>query len=430
MQLDIWGGAGEHGRSCYLLHNDRIRVLLDCGVKKTGAGQYPLVDPNVIPRLNAVFLSHAHEDHSMALPLLYKHGYRGVVWTTRATAQQLDTYFTSWKKYVRGQSAELPYDDEHVEAIRFAYLEEAGASGEWINAAPHVRACWGRSGHLVGSVWLMLELEGKRVYFSGDYSSESVLLAADGPEALPPGMAGRRADLAVIDAAYGMDAEAQPVLLERLAARIGQALAQGGSVLLPVPAFGRGQDMLVWARERFPDVPLVAERELLQAFGPMLARPEWLKPGAAERIRRCLEDPRVVRVATDAQREQALSAGRSALYFTADGMMQSERAQWYYRRLAAAGNGCVILTGHLAAGSFGQRLLDDPEAGGGCLAEAIRYKVHQGVADVRRMLRAFGSRRTIPVHTGRSATDALCAALAAEGFAGLHSLGPGEALRF
>ncbi|WP_088833608.1 MBL fold metallo-hydrolase [Paenibacillus tyrfis] len=430
MQLDIWGGAGEHGRSCYLLHNDRIGVLLDCGVKKTGAGQYPLVDPNVIPRLNAVFLSHAHEDHSMALPLLYKHGYRGVVWTTRATAQQLDTYFASWKKYVRGQSAELPYSDEHVEAIRFAYLEEAGATGEWIDAAPHVKVCWGRSGHLVGSVWLMLELEGKRVFFSGDYSSESVLLAADGPEALPPGTAGRTADLAVIDAAYGMDAEVQPVLLERLAARIGQALAQGGSVLLPVPAFGRGQDMLVWARERFPGVPLVAERELLQAFGPMLDRPEWLKPGAAERIRRCLEDPRVIAVATDAQREQALAAGRSALYFTADGMMQSERAQWYYRRLAAAGNGCVILTGHLAAGSFGQRLLDGPEAGGGCSVEAIRYKVHQGLTDVRRMLRAFGSRQSVPVHTGRSATDALCAALAAEGFAGLHSLGPGEALRF
>lgn len=430
MQLDIWGGAGEHGRSCYFIHNEHARVLLDCGVKKTGAGQYPLLSASVIPQLDAVFLSHAHEDHSMALPLLYKFGYRGVVWTTRATAEQLTAYFDSWKKYVRGQSAELPYDEEHIQAIRFAFLEEAGGPGEWIEAAPSVKVCWGRSGHLVGAVWLLLELAGKRVFFSGDYSSESVLLASDGVERLPCEPVRREIDLSIVDAAYGMDAEGQTAKLAQLADRVGQVLSLGGSALFPVPAFGRGQDMLVWARERFPAVPLVVERDLLQGFEQMLRQPEWLRAEAAERIRRCLDDPRLIVVEGDDQRELAFAAGRGGLYFTGDGMMQSDRAQWYYRKLAAQGGGCVILTGHLAEGSFGQRLLAAGPAERDCAVLACRYKVHQGIADVRRMLEAIGRRLAVPVHASREATDDLCAALTGEGFTGLHPLGPGGTVRF
>lgn len=67
-KLRIWGGAGEHGRSCYVFEGKQHRVMLDCGVKKEGTGQYPVFPPQVAERLTAVLLSHAHEDHSMALP--------------------------------------------------------------------------------------------------------------------------------------------------------------------------------------------------------------------------------------------------------------------------------------------------------------------------------------------------------------------------
>lgn len=51
--------------------------------QKEGTGQYPLIEPEIVPQLDAVLLSHAHEDHSVAIPLLYKMGYQGEVWTTR-----------------------------------------------------------------------------------------------------------------------------------------------------------------------------------------------------------------------------------------------------------------------------------------------------------------------------------------------------------
>ncbi|VTR36305.1 Ribonuclease TTHA0252 [Actinobacillus pleuropneumoniae] len=73
----MWGGAGEHGRSAYLLSGSQVHLLLDCGVKKEGAGDYPLIQQEQVPKLDAVFLSHAHEDHSVAIPLLYRLGYEG-----------------------------------------------------------------------------------------------------------------------------------------------------------------------------------------------------------------------------------------------------------------------------------------------------------------------------------------------------------------
>lgn len=123
-KLTIWGGAGEHGRSSYLLQGKESCILLDCGVKKEGKGEYPLLDAAVIPQLQAVFLSHAHEDHSMALPLLYKYGYKGKVWTTRDTFRQLPGYFEAWSRYTAAESAGLPYGDEDKQAMEFMFLDE------------------------------------------------------------------------------------------------------------------------------------------------------------------------------------------------------------------------------------------------------------------------------------------------------------------
>ena len=186
MELKIWGGAGEHGRSCYVLTGEQHRIMLDCGVKKVGTGQYPLLDVNLIPKLTAVFLSHAHEDHSMALPLLYKHGYQGEIWTTKPTVSQLELYFANWGKYVAGRDGELPYGPKHISALRFRILEEAVWTGQWLQLDDGLTLQWGRSGHMLGSVWFRIQMEGQQLFFSGDFSRESALLAADDPGKLLP----------------------------------------------------------------------------------------------------------------------------------------------------------------------------------------------------------------------------------------------------
>ncbi|KAA2301000.1 MBL fold metallo-hydrolase, partial [Clostridioides difficile] len=114
-----------------LLSGSQFRLLLDCGIKKEGTGQYPLIDPEIVPQLDAVFLSHAHEDHSVAIPLLYKMGYQGEVWTTRETRAQLSTYFANWRRFAERVGEKLPYDEADEQAIRYRYLEDEVASQTW-----------------------------------------------------------------------------------------------------------------------------------------------------------------------------------------------------------------------------------------------------------------------------------------------------------
>ncbi|OMC96080.1 MBL fold metallo-hydrolase, partial [Paenibacillus odorifer] len=284
-RLTIWGGAGEHGRSSYLLQgkDSRNGILLDCGVKKEGPGEYPLLDKDIIPHLQAVFLSHAHEDHSIALPLLYKHGYRGKVWTTRSTSLQLPDYFEAWDKYVAAQSAPLPYEETDKEAIQFKYLEEHVSPQTWLTLAPNLRVQWGRSGHLAGSVWLGLEWEDKTVFFSGDYTEESQLLMADTP-AIMEAKTKNVADLSIIDAAYGADPDEQLVKLQQLELAIHNTLQKGGSVLLPVPIHGRSQELVVWANECFPDHQLIVEEALVAPLRALSDKVEWLKEDAIQRV--------------------------------------------------------------------------------------------------------------------------------------------------
>ncbi|SFF14930.1 RNA processing exonuclease, beta-lactamase fold, Cft2 family [Paenibacillus algorifonticola] len=447
MQLTIWGGAGEHGRSSYLLQYNEEAVLLDCGGKKEGGGQYPLISREVIPQLKAVFLSHAHEDHSMALPLLYKHGYEGEVWTSRVTAQQLPGYFQAWGRYARSQAAELPYRDEHIAAIRYAYLEERSIADEWSSVFPGLRIKWGRSGHLPGAVWLALDWHGKLVYFSGDYTAESGLLAADEPllgvigegadaARRPISETMRIADLAIVDAAYGANPDSQAVRLAELERATEEVLLAQGSVLYPVPTSGRGQELLVWASERFPQARLIVERALMEPLHQLAALPEWLGGGALARMEALLASGRLTIVASEEERLRALARKGSALIFTNDGMMQSEVARWYHQQLSGAAHHAVLLTGHLAAGSYGEMALRSSGRSGSVASgfpppvQHIRYKVHQGLPDVRQMLERVPSRTTVLAHAVKSRTDGLLEVLKEEGYEGVYSLSPGERLIF
>ncbi|EFU42557.1 Zn-dependent hydrolase [Paenibacillus vortex V453] len=437
MKLTVWGGAGEHGRSAYLLSGNRVHLLLDCGVMKEGTGVYPIIQPEQVPQLNAVFLSHAHEDHSVAIPLLYRLGYQGEVWTTRETAAQLTAYFASWREYTERVGEKLPYREEDQRAIRYRFLEEEAKRLTWFDALPGVKVMWGRSGHLMGSVWLLVEAEGKRIFYSGDYTSESLLLEDDNPT-LADTSSAMLLDLAIVDAAYGTDAHSQADRLRQLEQTIQSTLQSGGKVLLPVPAVGRGQEMILWASRNWGHIPIVTEAPLIEGMKRLLCRSEWLRStdsgqGMKSELELLLSQNNWIVPGSDAERESWLEKQGASLWFVTDGMMQSDLAQWYYHRFSRDSRNLVLLTGHVSNGTFGQRLLQHPEDYGDCSVMKIRYKVHQGLADVRQMITAIPAQHTVLVHADKAETDRLRVRLVEEltdPHIHIHSISVGEEVHF
>ncbi len=466
MQLTVLGGAGEHGRSSYLLTEEREHILLDYGVKKEDGGQYPLVEnmEEMIGGLQTVFLSHAHEDHCIALPILYRHGYRGQVWTTRATVQQLPAYFKAWRKYTDQRHAARPYDDEDEQRIQYSYVEDVVAPGQWGQLQPGLDICWGRSGHLPGSIWLALRWKGKTVFFSGDYTSESQMLRADRPlhqsyhddrvqvlqtvhgaeaspclersersETIHPASATSSIvpdlDLAIVDAAYGDDPESQAYKLHQLKTHIDEALEKGGSILFPVPLYGRGQELLLWASEQYPHIPLLVESVLLEGVQLLRSYKDWLHREVEQRIERLLHHAQLYPLSDPEQTDIRYAQYSSKLIFTPDGMLQTSRARQHYERIQHDSHSKLIFTGHLAKGSPGSQLLAAPPSSG-CKIERIRYKVHQGLPDVEKMLNDLSRPPSVLVHAPQSRTDQLASYLRQQGYPHIHSLTPGAKLEF
>lgn len=489
IKLNIWGGAGEHGRSAYLLSGSRYQLLLDCGVKKEGNGEYPLIKPEVVPQLDAVLLSHAHEDHSVAIPLLYKLGYTGEVWTTRETKEQVTTYFRAWRNSMERAGQSLPYDEADEKRIRYRFLEDEAERGCWFELLPGVSVMWGRSGHLAGSVWFGLEMEDKRILYSGDYTSESMLLQADDVAngfrqadlkrqrlnevmsiASVVGGAQRsclssnasvtssrqaveyaplevqmesviRLDLAIIDAAYGTDRDAQADKLQQLESAIQNALHQGGKVLLPMPAVGRGQELILWAQQRFAGVPLIVEQKLVEGMKQLHRASFWLREregevtesAPAHRIATFLSGEGWERVSTPEERTTLLGKYEASLWFIPDGMMQSSLARWYYGMWAPEMQNLILLTGHTSAGTFAHELLENSEQYGTCGVEKVRYKVHQGWHDVERMMNRVSARHNVLVHTDIIETERLRQGLLAGQYRSgtdIDLLSPGDELIF
>ena len=74
--------------SLFLLQTEKFKILVDCGMfqgKRTTRAKFPSFFL-LIAEISAVFLTHAHIDHSGPDPAGFSNGFRGKIYTTCATA--------------------------------------------------------------------------------------------------------------------------------------------------------------------------------------------------------------------------------------------------------------------------------------------------------------------------------------------------------
>ena len=416
MRVKVWGGAGEYGRSCYFIENKAETLLFDCGIHRSCTDCYPKIEKEPIPFLQAVFISHIHEDHTMGLPLLAKYGYKKKIWITSYTLQQLPLYFEKWKSYNKEKGEDLPYNQYDIENLDYICIDQMSHPNEWIDVTSSLRFQWGYSGHVLGAVWFLVDMNGAYVFYSGDYTPESCLLRADLPTNLKKSI-----KLAILDAGYHTDCTSQKERIFQLFDEIDETLRKNGTVLLPVPPLGRAQDLLMLLQKRYHEIPILVDSEIKNGLEKMKQYTEWLKENVFPK-----KDIDVRNIFLINGRITLQKNNCAQIILIRDANMQTDDAKNLYKQLKTDNRNTIIFTGNVAKGSFAEKIRN----GRGLNTQYIPYKVHQGIEEVKEMLQNISPQYTLLVHASKNDTDQLQQKLMECGFKHIYSATLAEEISF
>ncbi|HSW55231.1 MAG TPA: MBL fold metallo-hydrolase [Ignavibacteriaceae bacterium] len=248
------GGAGEIGANCYYLNINEVGIILDCGMhpQKTGLDSLPKFDLLDDKPTDYILISHAHQDHLNALPfLIKKFPHLQIITTpqTRAVAElTLHNAISILKRQVDESEFEIYSRNEVdllIKSINYKSCNEKFVLSS-LNSAQEIEAEFFDAGHIIGSAGILLRVNGQKIFFTGDInlSSQTILPGASLPS--------EKIDILITETTYGTTDSS--VLntwekeVERFSSAINKVINNGGSVLIPVFALGKLQEMLatIW----------------------------------------------------------------------------------------------------------------------------------------------------------------------------------------
>ena len=250
----------EIGANSYYLEIGGHRLVLDCGMHPKEAGEAAL--PNFKPiappgrgQLDAIIISHAHQDHIGTLPVLMRRQPNARVFMTETTAEIGDALLHNSVNVMTRQREELgavlyPLFT-HREADRASehwhlcpLRQPMSISGERVSARDTDALSFEffDAGHVLGSAGILLRAEGRTIFYTGDvnFDDQTIMPAASFPE--------EKIDILIMESTRGDHAKpanwTRAGEERRLAGAIDGAFQRGACVLIPVFALGKTQELL------------------------------------------------------------------------------------------------------------------------------------------------------------------------------------------
>lgn len=365
VRLTALGGYQEVGRSATLLSTPETKVLIDCGVK-TGAednGTPYLYVPEISPldSIDAVVLTHAHLDHSGLVPLLFKYGYRGPVYSTSPTRDLASLLQLDYIDIAEREGRNKPYNSEKV---RKSILHTIPLDhGEVTDIAPDVRLTLHNAGHIIGSSIAHLHIgEGRyNVAFTGDLNFSKSRLFDPASSDFP------RVDTLVLEGTYGGSQDRQPSRKDaerKLAGIVRRTTDRGGKVLIPAFAVGRSQEVMLVLEEYMrmdviPEVPVYLDGMIWDATAIHTAYPEFLNKKVRDQIFHEGENPFLnpifENIDSNEMREAVITGDPSVILATS-GMLSGGPVMEHLRHLAPEEENTLTFVGYQAEGTLGRRI--------------------------------------------------------------------------
>lgn len=361
--------------SRFLVSSEKTKILVDAGmfqgtheIRRKNWDPFP-IDPSSI---DAVVLTHAHLDHCGYLPLLVRSGFKKRIICTNYTAklaavilrdsaylQTEDAKFAAEKGFSKHKVPRPLYDATDVEETLKFFATVAFR--ERIVLAPDAFVTFYPSGHILGSAFVVLEVDGKTLLFTADMGRDNHPLLS--PPDDPPDI---DIDVVVTESTYGDRLHETPITL--FADEINQALKRGGSILIPAFAVDRTEVILMALRDliisrAIPNIPIYVDSPMaLTALDyyrdAVKTKAPELRTGVAEKWRAIdpFDPGNLTELRTVDESKSINNLVDSSIVISASGMASGGRVVHHLANMLPNPKNTVILVGFQAAGSRGRSL--------------------------------------------------------------------------
>ena len=356
----------EIGANSYRIDVEGATLVLDAGMHPGVEGVRALPDLSHLPpgEADAILLTHAHLDHLGSLPIIMRQQENIPVFMTETTGALADAMLHNsvnvmGHKVAQGALASAHFTHKEVDLQRRCWDYRRTNEPFSIPGHAHVTVEFFDAGHVAGSTGVLIEAAGKRIFYTGDvhFEDQTVSCAA----AFPKDMA---IDVMIVETTRGAaprpEAYTREREIQKLADAMNEAIERGGSVLMPVFALGKTQEMLIILHE------LKRRGELPDAdvyIGGLATKVTQIFDRHRMRTRRHYADMKILRdtdvVVSSKKRSNHFSYEPGNIYALSSGMMTEKTVsnQFAFHFLDNPNN-AVLFVGYSAPETPAARILD------------------------------------------------------------------------
>lgn len=357
MKFIFHGGAKEVGKSCIELvvkgnttfdNNQEKRFLLDAGLKFKENGFEAPFQVFDIPKIDGLFLSHAHLDHTGALPLFEHYNLLCPIFTTQQTKELTKILLKDSYKIARIKHLHPAYNKLDLKKV-YANTKIVDFN-KWYKHS-NIEFKFLNAGHIPGSAMILIRVEGKNILYTGDYkyASTELMKGIDSEQ-----FSEKDIDILITESTYGgKPLPDRGVLEDAFLDKITEVI-KNGSVVIPVFSLGRAQEILILLSKKKWPVPIYLDGMAVDVTKAILSgNPSYLNE--RKKLQEMYRKADIIK--KDKKRRKVIN--NKGIFITTSGMLQGGPIVEYLENMWGNPNNAFLLTGFQCKRTNGRLLLEE-----------------------------------------------------------------------